>query len=90
MFFTCSPMCSDPTHQHSNEHEFATESQDHLADITIAGLQKKSKGKAEKSGKKIHGFENIHVYPLVAKILGLTFNEKTIDGRLSVLKHTLK
>jgi aminocarboxymuconate-semialdehyde decarboxylase len=54
MFFTCSPMCSDPTHQHSNEHAFATESQDHLADITIAGLQKKSKGKAEKSGKKTH------------------------------------
>ena len=47
-------------------------------------------GPAFKSGKKIHGFENIHVYPLVAKILGLTFDEKTIDGRLSVLKHTLK
>jgi hypothetical protein len=47
-------------------------------------------GPAFKSGKKINGFENIHVYPLVAKILGLTFNEKTIDGRLSVLKHTLK
>ena len=54
MFFTCSPMCSDPTHQHSTELEFATESQNHLADITIAGLQKKSKGKAEKSGKKTH------------------------------------
>ena len=47
-------------------------------------------GPAFKSGKKINGFENIHVYPLVAKILGLTFDEKTIDGRLSVLKHTLK
>ncbi|MEN9350527.1 MAG: hypothetical protein RL372_1505 [Bacteroidota bacterium] len=47
-------------------------------------------GPAFKSGKKIHGFENIHVYPLVAKILGLTFDEKTIDGKLSVLNHTLK
>lgn len=47
-------------------------------------------GPAFKSGKKIHGFENIHIYPLIAKILGLPFDEKTIDGRLSVLKHTLK
>lgn len=47
-------------------------------------------GPAFKAGKTINGFENIHVYPLVAKILGLTFDEKTIDGKLSVLKHTLK
>jgi len=47
-------------------------------------------GPAFKAGKKINGFENIHVYPLVAKILGLIFDEKTIDGKLSVLKHTLK
>jgi predicted AlkP superfamily pyrophosphatase or phosphodiesterase len=47
-------------------------------------------GPAFKAGKKIPGFENIHVYPLVAKILGLTFDEKAIDGKLSVLKHTLK
>jgi hypothetical protein len=47
-------------------------------------------GPAFKSGKKIPGFENIHIYPLVAKILDLPFDEKTIDGRLNVLKHTLK
>lgn len=47
-------------------------------------------GPTFKAGKTIPGFENIHVYPLVAKILGLTFDEKTIDGKLSVLKHTLK
>ena len=34
-------------------------------------------------------FENIHVYPLIAKILGLTITEK-IDGSLEVLKPILK
>jgi predicted AlkP superfamily pyrophosphatase or phosphodiesterase len=47
-------------------------------------------GPAFKSGKKINGFENIHVYPLVAKILGLEYDQKTIDGNLNVLKNTLK
>jgi predicted AlkP superfamily pyrophosphatase or phosphodiesterase len=47
-------------------------------------------GPAFKSGKKIKGFENVHVYPLVAKILGLQYNQKTIDGNLSVLKNTLQ
>jgi predicted AlkP superfamily pyrophosphatase or phosphodiesterase len=47
-------------------------------------------GPAFKSGKKINGFENVHVYPLVAKILGLQYDQKAIDGNLSVLKHTLK
>ena len=47
-------------------------------------------GPAFKSGKKIKGFENVHVYPLVAKILGLQFDDKTTDGKLSVLKQTLK
>jgi predicted AlkP superfamily pyrophosphatase or phosphodiesterase len=47
-------------------------------------------GPAFKSGKKINGFENVHVYPLIAKILGLQYDQKTIDGNLSVLKNTLK
>lgn len=47
-------------------------------------------GPAFKSGKKIKGFENVHVYPLVAKILGLKFDDKITDGKLNVLKHTLK
>jgi len=47
-------------------------------------------GPAFKSGKKIKGFENVHVYPLLAKILGLQYNQKTIDGNLSVLKNTLQ
>ncbi len=47
-------------------------------------------GPAFKPGKKIKGFENVHVYPLVAKILGLQFDDKSIDGKLGILKHTLK
>jgi hypothetical protein len=39
---------------------------------------------------KIKGFENIHVYPMIAKILGLRYDQKTIDGNLSILKNTLK
>jgi predicted AlkP superfamily pyrophosphatase or phosphodiesterase len=47
-------------------------------------------GPAFKKGLRIPGFENVHVYPLVAHILGLTYNEQMIDGRFNVLKHTLK
>ncbi len=39
--------------------------------------------------KTMKSFENIHVYPLVAKILGLEIKEP-IDGKLSVTKEILK
>lgn len=42
-----------------------------------------------KKGKTIPSFENIHVYPLVCKLLGLTIRDK-IDGNLKVLKKTLR
>ncbi len=35
-------------------------------------------------------FENIHVYPIVAKILGLEYNASTIDGKIEVLEPILK
>jgi predicted AlkP superfamily pyrophosphatase or phosphodiesterase len=47
-------------------------------------------GPAFKSGKNIPAFENVNVYPMVGKILGLTIDESTIDGRLSQLKSILK
>jgi len=47
-------------------------------------------GPAFKSNYKIDGFENVNVYPLVAKILGLKIDESTIDGKLAVLKPILK
>jgi len=40
-----------------------------------------------KAGKKVKAFENIHIYPLIASILGLT--TPAIDGDLKVLKSIL-
>ena len=46
--------------------------------------------KSFKKGKVIDGFENIHIYPIIAKILGLEYDESKIDGKFMVLKNTLK
>jgi len=42
-----------------------------------------------KTRLKINAFENVNVYPLIAKILGLTYANK-IDGKEKVLKSVLK
>jgi len=47
-------------------------------------------GPAFKKGLLIDGFENVHVYPLVANILGLKVDEQKIDGKFEVLSATLK
>ena len=47
-------------------------------------------GPAFKKGLTIDGFENLHVYPLVAHILGLKYNAQAIDGKFEVLKPILK
>jgi len=46
-------------------------------------------GPAFKEGLTISSFENVHVYPLLAKILGLSFSHK-IDGDIKVLAPILK
>lgn len=46
-------------------------------------------GPAFKNGVRIGPFENVNVYPLIAKILGLTVPEG-IDGKLEVLGGVLK
>jgi predicted AlkP superfamily pyrophosphatase or phosphodiesterase len=46
-------------------------------------------GPAFKQGLTIAPFENVNVYPLIAKILGLTTPEG-IDGKLDVLQNVLK
>jgi hypothetical protein len=46
-------------------------------------------GPAFKSGMTITPFENVNVYPLIARILGLKIT-KPIDGSLNVLGNTLK
>lgn len=47
-------------------------------------------GPAFKQNYKINNFENVHVYPMIAKLLGLTFDPETIDGRVEVLEEILK
>ncbi|RYY18873.1 MAG: alkaline phosphatase family protein [Chitinophagaceae bacterium] len=42
-----------------------------------------------KSGIKIKAFDNVHIYPLVAKILGLQYSDK-IDGKPGVLQGILR
>ncbi len=47
-------------------------------------------GPAFKQHIKMNGFENVHVYPLIAEILGLHYDAHSIDGKLSVLQPVLK
>jgi predicted AlkP superfamily pyrophosphatase or phosphodiesterase len=42
-----------------------------------------------KEGIQIPSFENVNVYPLIAEILGLTY-DKNIDGKIEVLEPILK
>lgn len=42
-----------------------------------------------KRHKKIDTFENVNIYPLVAKLLGLTYTEQ-LDGNINVLENILK
>ncbi len=59
----------------------------HLPDMRASFM---AWGPAFKNGLRIAGFENVHVYPLVATMLGLVYDEKTIDGKLEVLKGILQ
>ena len=47
-------------------------------------------GPAFKQHFKIGGFENVNIFPLIATILGLNYNEDDIDGKLKILKPVLK
>lgn len=47
-------------------------------------------GPAFKKGLTIDGFENVNIYPIVARILGLAYDAKTIDGKFELLKPILK
>ena len=46
-------------------------------------------GPAFKSGLKVPAFENVHVYPVITKILGLTYTHK-IDGASKLAEGILK
>lgn len=59
----------------------------HLPDMRASFL---AWGPAFKQGLRIPGFENIHVYPLIANLLGLKYDEEQIDGKQQVLKNILR
>lgn len=59
----------------------------HLVDMRASFM---AWGPAFKEGLRIDGFENVNVYPLIAHILGLKYEEGAIDGKLEVLRNTLK
>lgn len=59
----------------------------HLPDMRASFM---AWGPAFKQGLHIAGFENIHVYPLIANLLGLAYDEQQIDGKWEVLKGILK
>lgn len=43
-----------------------------------------------KEKNTVKSFENVHIYPMIAQILGLTIDEKQIDGTGAVAKEVLK
>lgn len=44
----------------------------------------------KKQSHPISAFENIHVYPMIAQILGLTYEKDSIDGSIEILLPILK
>jgi predicted AlkP superfamily pyrophosphatase or phosphodiesterase len=59
------------------------------ADVKDMGASFIAWGPAFKKGLTIPAFENVHIYPMIAQILGLTYTEE-IDGRKEVLNNILK
>jgi predicted AlkP superfamily pyrophosphatase or phosphodiesterase len=47
-------------------------------------------GPAFKKGKRIPAFENVDIYPLIAQMLGLSYEPASIDGQWSTWKAVLK
>ncbi|MCS4237104.1 putative AlkP superfamily pyrophosphatase or phosphodiesterase [Myroides gitamensis] len=43
-----------------------------------------------KEKNTVKSFENVHIYPMIAQILGLTIDEKQVDGTRAVAKEVLK
>ncbi len=59
----------------------------HLVDMRASFM---AWGPAFKKGLTIEGFENVNIYPMIAHVLGLEYDENKIDGKLNVLKPILK
>jgi hypothetical protein len=41
-------------------------------------------------GQTIPGFDNVHIYPFIAHILGLNYAKGEIDGKYKVLRKIVK
>lgn len=70
-------------HSYRGEHGFDPDETEDMGAIFYA------KGPSFKSGMKIQKFRNIHIYPMIAKVLGIT-QLPEIDGKLEVLAPILK
>lgn len=77
----------NPPHGNSYSHMFGTHGFDPQEVLEMRGIFY-AQGPMIKVGEKIQAFENIHVYPLIAKILNLKI--ESIDGKLSVLEPILR
>jgi predicted AlkP superfamily pyrophosphatase or phosphodiesterase len=47
-------------------------------------------GPAFVQGIELESFSNVHIYPMIAHLLGLSYQQKEIDGKISVLRPVLK
>lgn len=47
-------------------------------------------GPAFAEGKVLEGFSNVHIYPMIARILGLSYRKKETDGKYRVLRHIVR
>lgn len=43
-----------------------------------------------KEGMELDGFANVNIYPLIARLLGLTYQQSEIDGKFRVLRRILR
>jgi len=49
-----------------------------------------AKGPNFKKNKQISAFENIHIFPLISKLLELDYSHLTIDGSIEVLENSIE
>jgi hypothetical protein len=47
-------------------------------------------GPGFKEGITLDGFANIHIYPLIARLLGLTYQKSEIDGKFRILRRIVR
>ncbi len=47
-------------------------------------------GPAFEEGRELEGFSNVHIYPMIARILGLTYSRQEIDGKYRVLRRIVR